>query len=189
MGRDKASLPFGPNETMLQRVVRLVGEVVPAERIVCVAAPGQAIPRLAGPVSVVHDPTPHAGPLAGLATGLAAMQQLADAVFVTACDMPLLLPGFMERMFELLGEHQIAAPHDGDCWQPLAAVYRTGVRPQVDGLLAGGERSVVAVLEACDTRRVPAEELRDVDPNLVSLRACNTRAEYEDALQVAGFAD
>ena len=29
MGRDKAWLPFGPDEVMLQRVVRLVGEVVP----------------------------------------------------------------------------------------------------------------------------------------------------------------
>ncbi len=47
MGRDKATLPFGP-ELMLQRVVRLIGEVVSLENIVVVAAPTPAIARVAG---------------------------------------------------------------------------------------------------------------------------------------------
>ena len=40
MGRDKATLPFGP-ECMLQRVVRLLAEVVELSKIVVVAAAGQ----------------------------------------------------------------------------------------------------------------------------------------------------
>ena len=40
MGRDKATLPFGP-ELMLQRVVRLLGEAV--QRIVIVAATGTVV--------------------------------------------------------------------------------------------------------------------------------------------------
>ena len=45
MGRDKATLPFGP-ELMLQRVVRLIGEVVSLENVVVVAAPNQLLPEL-----------------------------------------------------------------------------------------------------------------------------------------------
>ena len=43
MGVPKATLPFGP-ETMLQRVVRLLGTVV--SPIVVVAARGQELPEL-----------------------------------------------------------------------------------------------------------------------------------------------
>ena len=46
MGRDKATLPFG-SEVMLQRVIRLVSQVVNVHRIVVVAAPGQALPEKA----------------------------------------------------------------------------------------------------------------------------------------------
>ena len=43
MGRPKVMLPFGP-ETMLQRVVRLVGAV--GGPVVAVAAAGQELPEL-----------------------------------------------------------------------------------------------------------------------------------------------
>ncbi|HUR55514.1 MAG TPA: NTP transferase domain-containing protein, partial [Gemmataceae bacterium] len=50
MGRAKAWLPFG-GETMLQRVVRVVGEVV--SPVVVVAAAGQDVPPLPVGVRIV----------------------------------------------------------------------------------------------------------------------------------------
>jgi molybdopterin-guanine dinucleotide biosynthesis protein A len=182
MGRDKAALPFGRDETILQRVVRLLGIVVPPEHIVCVAAEGQLLPRLPAGVSVVIDRVLDCGPLAGLAEGLAAIENRAEAVFVTGCDAPLLAPAFIERMFTLLGAALIAAPHDSRNWHPLPAVYRTSVLPAAVSLLAAGERSLVALLEVNATRRVSLDELRDVDPELLSLASCNTPADYEAAL-------
>jgi molybdopterin-guanine dinucleotide biosynthesis protein A len=186
MGRDKATLPFGLNETMLQRVVRLVSEAIPADRIVCVAAPSQPLPQLPDAVRVVFDPTPHAGPLAGLATGLAASEHEADAAFVVGCDAPLLKPEFVARMFDLLGDYQIAAAHDGQRWHPLSAVYRTNLGRQIEELLQSGTRSLVALIESCRTRRVNASELRDVDPELETLFTCNSPQEYHAALERAG---
>ena len=177
MGRDKATLPFG-SETMLQRVVRLVSEAVPPERVVCVAAPGQSLPPLLATIQVVRDTAPHLGPLAGLATGLAALQGRAQAVFVAGCDLPLLVPAVVARMFERLGDHQIVAPHDGERWHPLVAVYRTDVLPQLESLLATGERSLIALIERCNVRRVSLDEIREVDVELDSLRTCNTPEEY-----------
>ena len=52
MGVPKATLPFGP-ETMLQRVVRLLGTVV--SPIVVVAAREQSLPQLPDGVMVAHD--------------------------------------------------------------------------------------------------------------------------------------
>src|SRR3954470_12815150 len=68
MGRDKASLPFG-SETMLQRVVRLIGEVVPAETTVVVASATQELPPLPPRIRIVRDEQAYRGPLAGLAVG------------------------------------------------------------------------------------------------------------------------
>jgi molybdopterin-guanine dinucleotide biosynthesis protein A len=52
MGVPKATLPFGP-ETMLQRVVRLLGTVV--SPVVVVAAQGQPLPKLPDEITVTHD--------------------------------------------------------------------------------------------------------------------------------------
>lgn len=186
MGRDKAMLSFGPDEVLLQRVVRLVAKVVPQDRIVCVAAEGQLLPSLPAGIHVLRDDQPHCGPLAGLAAGIAALYGRAAATFACGCDTPLLVPGFIVRMFERLADHQIAVPQDGEQLHPLAAVYRADVLPIAESLLAAGERSLQALLRRCDLCRVPTDDLRDVDPDLASLRSCNTPAEYRGLLKQIG---
>jgi molybdopterin-guanine dinucleotide biosynthesis protein A len=183
MGRDKASLPFH-GEPMLERVIRLVSEVIETDRIVCVASADQSLPSIAETVQVARDRTPNLGPLEGLAVGLAALEGDAQAAFVTSCDVPLLVPAFVERMFEFLGDDQITAPHDGEKFHPLSAVYRVDVLPSVEALLAGDKRSMMGLLENCRTRKVTAEDLREVDPRLNSLVNCNDPADYERALEV-----
>jgi molybdopterin-guanine dinucleotide biosynthesis protein A len=185
MGRDKALLPFGSRETLLERVVRLVGEAVPHDRIVCVAAAEQPLPPLAADVQVVRDVERHGGPLAGLALGMAALVSRADAAFGCGSDAPLLVPAFITRLFDLLGDHQIAAPHDGARFHPLAAVYRTDVLPIAESLLVAGERSLHSLLERCDTLRVSMDQLRTVDPSLASLENCNTLVDYQRMLDQA----
>jgi molybdenum cofactor guanylyltransferase len=186
MGRDKNWLAFGPNETMLQRVVRLVSEAVPAEQIVCVAAPDQSLPALPTGVRIVYDAQPHQGPLAGLTTGLDTVTTNAEVIFAVSCDAPLLVPAVISRMFDLLGDHQIAAPHDGERWHPLPAVYRTNLLPQIESLLSAGKRSLVALLESADCCRVLTNELQDIDPQLNSFISCNSPEYYEAAKFRAG---
>ena len=80
--------------------------------------------------------------------------------------MPLLEPGFVERMIALLGDHDIAVMEIDGFPHPLSAVYRrarcrtssrcwrrTGLRP-------------VFLFDAVRTRRVRPEEMASVDPNL-----------------------
>ena len=184
MGRDKATLPFGP-ELMLQRVARLLGEAV--ERIVVVAAAGQELPPLPEAVHVVHDQREGRGPLEGIATGLRALAGTADAAYVTSCDVPLLEPAFVRRMFELLGEHQIVVPKDEKYHHPLAAVYRADVLPYVEQLLAEDRMRPFFLFEMSDTREIDAEQMRAVDAQLGSLRNINRPEDYEKALQEAGF--
>lgn len=186
MGHDKASLPFG-SETMLQRMVRLLSEVIEQDRIVLVAAESQILPQVSALITIARDKHPDRGPLEGLAAGLRAIDQTADAVYVTSCDAPLLVNGFIRAMFERLGDHDVAVPHDGQHDHPLAAVYRTSVLAQVEQLLAAGKLSLRSLLQAVNTLRVPVEELRSVDPDLSTLANLNYPVDYHASLSVAGF--
>jgi molybdopterin-guanine dinucleotide biosynthesis protein A len=188
MGRDKATLPFGP-ERMLQRVVRLINEVVEMKNMVVVAAPIQSLPELPAAVLVARDAHEFRGPLAGLATGLRAIADRVDAVYATACDVPLLVPAFVERMFESLGDFDVAVPFDGQHHHPLAAVYRPQVLAHVERLLASQRMRPRFLFDEVPTLEIPVNELRALDPQLSTLANLNYEQDYVSALTAAGFAD
>jgi molybdopterin-guanine dinucleotide biosynthesis protein A len=186
MGRDKATLPFGP-ELMLKRVVRLLGEAVGVEQIVVVGAPTQAIPSLPDGVAIVRDAAEFRGPLQGLANGLHAAGSRFDAVYVSGCDVPLILPAFVDGIFELLADFDAAVPFDGEHYHPLAAVYRPRVLPQIERLLNASRHRAVDLFDEVLTLKIPVEQLRVVDPQLGSLANLNHPDDYHAALSAAGF--
>ncbi len=131
MGRSKADLPFG-NESMLQRVTRLLSTVV--RHIVVVAAAEQQIPDFGAvvrcPVTIARDDLRFAGPLAGLGIGLRTLHELAinqqedstntcplasGLAYVTSCDVPFLEPKFVQELFRA-GEEPVLA--DGNAESP-----------------------------------------------------------------------
>lgn len=184
MGRPKAWLPFGP-EVMLQRVVRLLSEVV--SPIVVVAAKAQKLPELPAGVEIARDEHEALGPLAGLAAGIAALGDRAQAVYVSSCDVPLLQPAFVARMIACLNDHDLAIPCDGQFHHPLAAVYRTRLEITIRELIAANRLRPVFLLERSRANEIDVSELRGIDPDLQSLRNVNTPAEYAAVLRDAGF--
>lgn len=182
MGRPKALLPFGP-ETLLQRVVRICGEVC-GERVV-VAAGGQDLPPLPGGVKVVRDGLPEQGPLEGLAAGLAAVA--APAALCVPCDAPFLRPALAALLFDALGEAASAQVRTGGFPQPLVAVYRASLAARAAALVREGRRRLVFLVEGEEVRVLPEERARGADPDLASFRTCNTPGEYAAALRDAGW--
>lgn len=177
MGRAKALLPFG-DETLLERVVRILRDVV--EDVVVVRHEDQELPPLPEDVRVVEDELEDQGPLGGLGPGLRASR--ADAVYASGCDVPFLAPAFVECLFAALGRNDVAVAETDGFTHPLAAVYRVGVWPVMERLLAAGRRRPVFLFEEVPTVRVTAAELREADPQLTSLENLNTPAAYEAAL-------
>ena len=184
MGRPKTWLPFG-GETMLARVVRLLGGVV--SPLVVVAAPDQELPPLPSEVILVRDPERGRGPLVGIAAGLAALAGKADAAYVSSCDVPLLRPAFVRRMIDLLGDHAACVPEVGGYYHPLAAVYRVEVAAAAAELLAADRLRLAFLFERVPTRIVTAEDFADIDPDAESLWNLNTPEEYERVLALLGF--
>ncbi|MEM9186181.1 MAG: molybdenum cofactor guanylyltransferase [Planctomycetota bacterium] len=190
MGRDKASLPFGPGETLLSATLGRVRQSVNGPAV-CVAAPGQALPPLPAEVLVAHDRTPDGGPLEALAIGLSAVEGLADAVVAVGCDTPLVSPALLRVLAERLGaagpSAPAAVPVVGGQRQPLLAAYRQSVARHARELLSAGARSLNGLLDAIEPAQVAEAELRAIDPPLDSLLNCNDQATYEAALHAAGI--
>jgi molybdopterin-guanine dinucleotide biosynthesis protein A len=184
MGVPKAGLMFG-DETMLQRVVRLLGTVV--EPIVVVAARDQSLPELPADIILTRDEQEARGPLEGLRAGLKALPESIDAAYVTSCDVPLLVPKFVERMIDLLGDDDIAVMEIDGFRHPLSAVYRRATLSDVESLLAQDRLRPAFLFDAVRTRRVQAMDMLSADPQLRTLRNLNTREDYLAALADAGL--
>ncbi|MEZ6148085.1 MAG: molybdenum cofactor guanylyltransferase [Planctomycetaceae bacterium] len=184
MGQPKAWLPFG-DETMLQRVVRILSEVV--SPIVIVAAPDQEVPSVPEDVLIVRDEQEGLGPLAGLAAGLKAVEGLADAAYASSCDVPLIKPAFVRAVIEQLSDHELAIPREQSYHHPLAAVYRTSLSERCERLLVEGRRRPFDLVTSSNACEIDVQSLRSVDPQLDSLRNANTPEEYEALLLQAGY--
>lgn len=184
MGVPKASLPFGA-ETMLQRVVRLLGTVV--SPIVVVAARDQSLPPLPSGIIVARDEREARGPLEGIRAGLSALPASVDAAYITSCDVPLLVPAFVEHMIDLMGDHDIAVMEVDGFPHPLSAIYRRDTLPRAEALLAADRLRPVFLFDQVRTRRVKPEEMIGVDPELRTLRNLNTQEDYRAALADAGL--
>jgi molybdopterin-guanine dinucleotide biosynthesis protein A len=185
MGTSKMLLDFG-GESMLQRVVRILGSVAPT--VVVVAAPHQQLPQLPGSVRVARDEHDDRGPLEGLRAGLKALPEDAALAYVTSCDVPLLVPAFVSRLVELAADADIAVVEMNGFPHPLSAVYRpTTVLPHVEALLAADRRRLAFLFELVRTRRVSADEVIAADPALLTLRNLNNREDYEQARALAGL--
>jgi molybdopterin-guanine dinucleotide biosynthesis protein A len=179
MGRDKASLPFG-DEVLLARVVRIVGEVV--DEVVLVAREGQALPAA---FEAVRDPAEGLGPVAALAVGLRVVS--GTRAFVVACDLPLLRPALIRRLFDLAGDADACVPLIDGYPMTTCAVYAARVADIAEGLVAAGHLKLRTLLERITTRYVGPDDVRDVDPDLESFQDCNTLEAYQTALRRAGF--
>jgi molybdopterin-guanine dinucleotide biosynthesis protein A len=184
MGRPKLSLPFGP-ELMLQRVVRILSEVV--SPIVVVAAPEQDVPPLPNDVLVVRDEQEFLGPLAGLAAGLTALRPYVDVAYASGCDVPLLKPEFVRYVVDALGAYELAMPRDGQFHHSLAAAYRTALAERTRALVRQERLRPIFLLEESNGLEIDVADLRVVDPELQSLRNTNSPDDYQAALIAAGF--
>ncbi len=183
MGTDKAWLAFG-EETLLGRVVRLVGEVF--EEVVVVAAAHQLLPKLPAEITILRDVGAPRGPLAGLQTGLRYLSARGfDHAFLCGADMPLLEPVLIERLVAQCGARRGVMLRVESAPQPLCAAYAADLLPVIDAKLAQGAGPLVLLNQ-------PGVELIDAESmGLETARQCvqniNTLDDYLNTLERAGL--
>lgn len=168
MGRDKATLEVGGVPLGL-RVARALAQCV--ERVRFVARPG-ALPVLGFPC--IPDRHAERAPLVGIAAALAACE--ASAVLVAACDLPSVAPRVLLALLALApaeGGADIVAPLGPRGPEPLLAIYRPRLLPELERRIARGELALQPLLREANTLFVPEADLRALDPELASLRNLN----------------
>ena len=186
MGRPKATLDWH-GSTLVRRAVGIVGRVVDGP-VVVVRAHGQELPALPADVEIAQDAREARGPLQGIAAGLEAIGDRADAVFVCGVDAPLLHPALVRHVIaSLADDDDVVLPQAHGFPHPLAAAYRTTVAQHLHDLLDEDRLGTRPLLQRCRVRCLDEAALladrtvAQLDPELHSLANLNEPAEYDAA--------
>jgi molybdenum cofactor guanylyltransferase len=190
MNADKTGLNVG-GRTLLEHVL---GQLEPCfDEVLISLSPGQKFASLsvrnrsrlrsrgspaqrpAAEILFVRDETPGYGPMGGLLAGLKAAKH--DACAAVACDIPDIDVALLRSLAEAAADAEIAVPvGPSGLYEPLFAVYRRSIIPEIESLLGRGERSLLPLYKTCRTAVVRFDE-----PGRI--RNLNTRADYEDYLR------
>lgn len=187
--QDKATASLA-GTPMIRRVADRLVDCVDALVVNCrpdqVAAIETALAGYPHRVTVAEDREPDQGPMAGIRTGLRAVDS--EYAFVAACDMPFIDPLFVDYLFERAAgdqspdSHDAAVPRLGDEWfQTTHAVYRaTPMADACDRALAEGEHKIIVPLFDLDYVVVDEPAVRE-HGSLETFENINTQAEFEAA--------
>jgi molybdopterin-guanine dinucleotide biosynthesis protein A len=157
--------------TVLQR---LFGEV-----LVILAEP---VGELTGRgVPWVIDLVPQCAALGGLYTGLVTATHA--RIFVAGCDMPFLNQELIRYLAELAPEADVVMPTLKTGLEPLHAVYSKACVPHLEQMIQKRWLRVQDLIEVpgLSIKIVPEQDLRTIDPHLLSFFNVNTPADLEFA--------
>jgi molybdopterin-guanine dinucleotide biosynthesis protein A len=131
------------------------------------------------------DERPNEGPMAGIATGLSAVDS--EYALVVACDMPFVDPEFVAYLFDRAAEHDAAVPRPDEWFQTTQAVYRAeAMVTACENALERGESRIVEPLFELDYVVVEREEILE-RTTLETFENLNTREEFEQAATAFEF--
>ncbi|MDT3436471.1 molybdenum cofactor guanylyltransferase [Haloarcula sp. 1CSR25-25] len=127
------------------------------------------------------DTDPDQGPMAGIATGLAAVES--EYAAVVACDMPFVDPAFVEYLFERARSHEAAVPRPDEWFQTTQAVYHADAMDDAcRRALDRGEHKIVEPLFDLDYVVIEREEVLE-HTTMETFENLNTREEFEAAVE------
>ncbi len=129
-------------------------------------------------VRLVPDLVRGKGPLGGIYTALDAASS--EFIFVMACDMPFACLELAWVMMERAPGHQAVVPRQGNLIEPLFAVYRRDILPEVGARVARGDLKIHELLDALDVAYVE-DEVQAADPSGLCFFNINTDRDLQRA--------
>jgi molybdopterin-guanine dinucleotide biosynthesis protein A len=183
-GASKALLRVG-GERMVDR---LLGVLRPLFAEVCVAVRDPAAWSELG-LPLALDVLPERCSLAGIHAGLASVR--AGRAFCVAGDVPFLRPELVRLLLEELdadpGADVVVPCKEDGYLEPLCAIYSKACLPHIEERLHRGDRKITSFFHEVRVRAVPAERLREADPEFLSFQNTNTPEELELARSLLGL--
>jgi len=184
---DKATAELA-GTPMIRRVADRIAPAVDAVVVNCrgdqTAGIRDALSGYDRPTSFAEDPEPDEGPIAGIRTGLRAVET--EYALVVACDMPFVDPDVAGYLFERAGGRDAAVPRRDGYLEPTHAVYRaSAMATACADALAAGDRRVVDAVYRLDYADVAEAAVRAVGA-LDTFENVNTRSEFAAAAERIG---
>jgi len=140
---------------------------------------------LPGNVKLVMDSAPSEAPLVGIMTG--ARASAAEYSAFLSCDLAFLNPDALRYLFHQAEGVEAAIPEWPDgLLEPLHAVYRTGDAAEAaEAALEAQEYRTMAVARRLkNVKRVPVEEIKRFDPDLLTFFNVNTEEDLVKAERI-----
>jgi len=174
LGRDKALVTLG-DRNFLQIALDNARAVCPAPIIVGASS------LYAEFGEVIEDRIPGCGPLGGIHAALSATTS--DLNLVLSVDMPLMDSNFLKWLAKQAAETtaSVTVPLSGGRLQPLCAVYRRTILPQIEAALARRQYKVEAAF--LHTRVVEEGEITKSGFTPDIFRNINKPYEYESLIR------
>lgn len=114
---------------------------------------------------MVTDLHPGIGPMGGIYSGL--KQTGADALLVTACDMPFLTREAVEQLLDIYRrEGKVTIAKTEERIHPLFGIYPAEVLPRLEALIQAGNYRMMALLDQVDCRYVTLDNGERVLSNI-----------------------
>jgi molybdenum cofactor guanylyltransferase len=175
MGHDKRVVTLN-GEGLLRRVLHVL-EPIFAEILLVTAGPAPELNDLGH--RVMADLIPGSGSLGGVYTGLAGAGQ--PRVFVAGCDMPLLNAGMVRYLATVDDDADVVMAQLAVGLQPTHAVYSKACLRHLEAMARAGHLKLQKLLEqqTLTVRILREDDLRPVDPDLLSFFNVNTPADLE----------
>jgi molybdopterin-guanine dinucleotide biosynthesis protein A len=127
-------------------------------------------------VRCITDIRPKIGPVGGLHAG--SLTAHGDLIFVSACDMPCIDAAVVTCLFEAIGDFDAVIPRwSPEMFEPLHAVYRRSALLQY--LENHEPLSLRIMVRSLNTRYIPVDKLRAIDPSLRTFTNINTIEDLE----------
>ena len=182
LGRNKAVEMFD-SETLIHRAIGRMRHV--AANVVVVANDDIRIAELdlPGDVVAVIDEYAGKGPLAGIYTGLNA--STTEWSVFCACDMPFLSPALYHALLSNRDAHDAVVPIVDGRPEPVHAAYSRACLGPIRDKLSTDDLKITGFFQDVSVRYFSEDEVRAIDPDLLSFFNINTQQDLETAARLA----
>lgn len=125
-------------------------------------------------VVCIDDAIPNCGPMGGLQAAFSATD--ADAVFLLACDMPLISVALLRRICRAFQDGDAVVPVHNGKLEPLCAIYPRRILPMVECCIAARRLAMHDLVRAIQARLLDLSALANVEREFYNI---NTPQDYQ----------
>ena len=180
-GQNKAFLLVG-NQQILDRLYGTLASVF-EEMLLVSNAP---LEYLSWDLTIVTDLFQVRSSLTGIHAGL--FHAPTSHIFVTACDMPFLKEGVIRILLDALEPRwDVIIPVTEKGYQPLCAIYSKRCIKPIEHQLDNQNPKIVNFFSEVRVKEVGEEQIKKVDPGLVSFFNINRPEEFAASERMLSF--